>query len=198
MESPEAFEAFLLWLGQDHASGAQEYEEVRNKLILLFKCRGCPIPDELADITIDRTAMVVQRPDFAYAGDPKAFFRGVARNVYLEWCRKQRKFATQPIEDADLKLRAPETQDGDAEDLSFRLERCLDELPAAKRSLLLSYYQSNKRAKIDARQLLAEREGIGLNALRIQIFRLRNTVRQCMERHLRGTETQRLGLSSHE
>jgi DNA-directed RNA polymerase specialized sigma24 family protein len=198
MESPEAFQAFLLWLGQDDAAGARKYEEIRKKLILLFSCRGCPNPEELADLTIDRTAMVVLKPDFTYIGDPVAYFRGVARNVYFEWERKQRKFTTAPIEDADPQPQASGMPDWETETLSLWLETCLGELPAEKRSLLLDYYQSEKRAKIDGRQLLAEREGVGLNALRIQIFRLRNAVRQCIERHLRRTETQWPETTSHK
>jgi DNA-directed RNA polymerase specialized sigma24 family protein len=191
MQSPEAFETFLLWLGQDSASGAHKYEEVRRKLILLFNCRGCPIPEELADETIDRTARVVLRPDFTYVGDPIAYFRGVARNVFFEWERKQRKFATVPVEeDAYTQPQSSQKTESETEVLSAYLETCLNQLPADKRSLLVRYYQSEKRAKIDARQVLAEKEGIGLNALRIQVFRLRNAVRQCIEAQIRESETQ--------
>jgi hypothetical protein len=48
--------------------------------------------------------------------------------------------------------------------------------------LLIRYYRSDKRAKIDGRQLLAEELGLGLNALRIQVFRLRNAMRRCVEK----------------
>jgi hypothetical protein len=64
MESPEVMQAFLLWLGEDQSSGARRYEEIRRKLILLFRWRGCYTPEELADETIDRTARAVLKPDF--------------------------------------------------------------------------------------------------------------------------------------
>jgi hypothetical protein len=48
--------------------------------------------------------------------------------------------------------------------------------------LLIRYYRNDKRVKIDGRQLLAEELGIGLNALRIQVFRLRNAMRRCVEK----------------
>lgn len=198
MESPEAFQAFLLWLGQDSASGARKYEEIRQRLILMFSCRACPNSEDLADVVIDRTAMAISKPGFTYIGDPVAYFLGVARNVYFEWERKQHKFVAEPVGDAYPEPKASDEHDDEAVALSSYLESCLNELPESKRDLLLRYYQSDKRAKINGRQLLAQREGIGLNALRIQIFRLRNVIRRCIEMRLRGAETQCLGTTSHE
>ena len=87
MESPEVMQAFLQWLGPDQSSGARRYEEIRRNLILLFRWRGCYIAEELADETIDRTARAVLKPGFQYQGDQVLYFRGVARNVFLEWLR---------------------------------------------------------------------------------------------------------------
>ena len=182
MESPEAMKALLLWLGGDQAAGARKYEEIRQKLIVLFRYRGCHVPEELADDTIDRTARNVLNPDFQYQGDPIAYFRGVARNVYLEWFRKERRLPTEPISEIKFELPAPAANSGKDDLLQACLERCLNSLPSTKRILLIRYYRSDKKAKIDGRQLLAEELGIGLNALRIQVFRLRNTMRRCVEK----------------
>lgn len=181
MESPEVMQAFLLWLGEDETSGARKYEEIRRKLILLFRYRGCHIPEELADETIDRTARARRNPDFHYQGDPTAYFRGVARNVYLEWLRKESRFRTEPISEANLELAAPADSPEKGDLLQACLERCLNTLPPEKKMLLIRYYRSDKRAKIDGRHLLAEEFGIGLNALRIQVFRLRSAMRRCVE-----------------
>ncbi len=182
MESPEAMQALLLWLGDDQAAGARKYEEIRQKLILLFRYRGCHIPDELADETIDRTARAILNPEFQYQGDPTPYFRGVARNVYLEWLRKERRLPTEPISEAKFELPAPVANSGNDDLLQACLERCLNALPPPKKMLLIRYYRSDKRAKIDGRQLLSEELGIGLNALRIQVFRLRNAMRGCVEK----------------
>lgn len=182
MESPEALEAILLWLGEDRNSGAQRYEEIRQKLIILFRYRGCHSAEELADETIDRTARIVLRPDFRYQGDPIAYFRGVAHNVYREWLRKEHRFPTEPISEGYLELPAPASDANENGPLLACLERCLSALSPAKRMLLIRYYQSDKRVKIDGRQLLADELGLGLNALRIQVFRLRNGLRQCVEK----------------
>ncbi|MGA9673284.1 MAG: hypothetical protein WBQ94_29100 [Terracidiphilus sp.] len=181
MESTEVMQSFLLWLGEDESSGARRYEEIRRKLILLFRWRGCYIPEELADETIDRTARAVLKPDFQYQGDKVLYFRAVARNVFLEWLRKERRLPTDPISETHIELPA---LPADPESDNLRqacLERCLNALPPAKRTLVIRYYRSDKREKIDGRQLLAEELGIGLNALRIQVFRLRNALRRCVE-----------------
>lgn len=182
MESQESLAAFLAWLGRDNASAARKYEEVRQKLILLFRLRGCPDADQLADETIDRTARAVLKPGFTYAGDPVAYFRGVGRNIYFEWLRRERAFCTESISDEHPELPAHIDPAAENEEVKANcLERCLELLPATKKQLLLRYYRGDKGAKIDGRQQLAEEEGIGLNSLRIQLFRLRNTVRQCVE-----------------
>ena len=106
MESLEVMQSFLLWLGEDQASGALKYEEIRQKLIRLFRYRGCHIPEELADETIDRTARAVLKPDFRYQGEPIAYFRGVARNVYFEWLRNERRLPSEPISETNGELPA--------------------------------------------------------------------------------------------
>ena len=175
METPEVMEDFLLWLGN--------YEEIRKKLILVFRYRGCHVPDELADETIERTARAVQKPDFKYRGEPAAYLRGVARNVYLEWLRKERRLRTEPLPEGNFEPAAPASLGNEKDELlKSCLERCLAALPSAKRTLLLRYYQSDKREKIDGRQLIAKELGIGLSGLRVQVFRLRNALRQCVEK----------------
>jgi len=181
MESQEAMQAFLIWLGEDEASGARKYEEIRQKLVLLFRYRGCYVPEELADETIDRTARAVLKPDFHYQGDQVLYFRAVARNVFLEWLRKERRLPTDPISETHIDLPAPSAPPEQEDLRQTCLERCLNALPPAKKALVIGYYRSGKREKIDGRQHLAEELGIGLNALRIQVFRLRNSLRRCVE-----------------
>lgn len=180
MESPEGMQTFLLSLGEDQSSGGRKYEEIRQKLILLFRYRGCHIPEELADETIDRAASAVLKPDFRYQGDPIGYFRGVAHNVYREWLRKQLRFPTESISEGCPELPAPATTERN-DLLPACLDHCLNALLPTKRMLLIRYYGSDKQAKIDGRQLLAKDLGIGLNALRIQVFRLRNDLRACVE-----------------
>jgi DNA-directed RNA polymerase specialized sigma24 family protein len=185
MESPEDLNRLLLWLGENTTVGARKYEEVRDKLILLFRARGCSAAEELADETIDRTARALLKPGFSFEGNPIAYFRGVAKNVYLESLRRDHRFIQEPMEEVAGSLVTSENDDLETERLSSCLERCLDKLPSDKRVLLLNYYQGERRSKIDRRQALAEEGGAGMNALRIQMFRLRKIVRSCVENCVR-------------
>jgi hypothetical protein len=46
--------------------------------------------------------------------------------------------------------------------------------------LILLYYQREKQAKIDFRKELADQHGIGMNAFRVRIHRIRTEVEQCI------------------
>jgi DNA-directed RNA polymerase specialized sigma24 family protein len=183
-----AFEQLLSWLGTDRETGAQKYESIRRRLIYLFTCRGCYVPDELADETIDRVARAVGKLSFEYKGDPALYFYGVARNIHLEWIRRQRRLPTDPIDGSEALSRTNYQSDLDQERLSDCLEKCLAMLPNGKRQLLLRYYSLEKKGKIEDRKLLAAEAGLGLNAFRIQVFRLRQSVRSCIDSCMSSAE----------
>lgn len=187
METKEDLNRLLLWLGDDAVAGARKYEEVRGKLIVLFRLRGCSAPEELADETIDRTARALLKPAFSFDGSPIAYFRGVARNVYLESLRKQRRLLLESIEEVMEPAAVPSMGGVKQEQLFSCLEECLDRLPAERKALLLNYYMGEKRSKIDQRQQLAA-AGTGMNALRLQVFRLRKIVRNCVQNCIRSHE----------
>ncbi len=171
----------LLWLGQDTATGARQYVEMRQKLVAIFQFRKCEAPEDLADETLDRTARAILKPAFAFEGNPIVYLRGVARNVYLESLRRNRTISQEALPElADTISQTPSNDPG-VEPLYACLDRCLAQLPSDKRALLLRYYHGEKSAKIDRRSQMAQQEGIGLNTLRIQLFRLRKVVRRCVE-----------------
>ncbi len=188
METKEDLDRLLLWLGDDAVGGARKYEEVRNKLIVLFRIRGSSSAEELADETIDRTARALLKPEFSFDGNPMAYFRGVARNVFLESLRKDRRLASESLEEV-LEPAADPGHEGPALERQFAcLDTCLDRLPPERKALLLNYYQGEKRSKIDQRQQMAASGGAGMNALRLQVFRLRKIVRNCMQSCIRRHE----------
>ena len=65
-----AFDSLLEWLDPDRARSGEKYEKIRLRLIKIFACRGCSIPEELADRTIDRVARKVGEVSHDYEGDP--------------------------------------------------------------------------------------------------------------------------------
>jgi RNA polymerase sigma factor (sigma-70 family) len=187
-QNTDSFEQLLSWLGTDRETGAQKYESIRRRLIYLFTCRGCYVPDQLADETIDRVSRAIGRLDFEYRGDPALYFYGVARNIHLEWIRRESRLPTDPSDGSEAPLRRNVSSDLDKEHLSDCLEKCLERLPNDKRQLLLRYYSLERKGKIDDRKRLAAEEGLGLNAFRIQVFRLRQSLRGCIDACITGVE----------
>jgi DNA-directed RNA polymerase specialized sigma24 family protein len=180
-EMPVEFDNLLRWLGPDTATGAQQYVEVRKRLISLFEFRGSECPEELADETLDRTARAIMKPCFSFDGNPMAYMRGVARNVWLESRRRNRPVSQESLPELADTLAQSADDTPEKEQIFGCLDQCLAKMPGNKRGLLLRYYQGEKSEKIDGRMRLAQETGLELNALRLQVFRLRNSIRQCVE-----------------
>jgi DNA-directed RNA polymerase specialized sigma24 family protein len=176
----ENFNQLLNWLAPSREQAGKKYEEIRRRLITIFTCRGCREAEELADETINRVTRRV--PDIAgtYTGDQALYFYGVAHKVHLEYLRKKPAPPPPP----------PIEKSEEEEDRYDCLERCMMSLTPENRELLLNYYQEEKRAKIDARKKFAERLNMPLNALRIRVFRIRETLRacvlECLEKRVAG------------
>jgi RNA polymerase sigma factor (sigma-70 family) len=167
----EAFDGLLAWLDPDRDRAAQKYETVRTRLIKIFSCRGCGEADDLADETINRVTTKLKDIVDTYVGDPALYFYGVANKVHLEYLRRR------PVVESP----SPRESSEDIEAEYACLERCMDQLPPESRSLVLEYYQDEKRAKINRRRKLAEELGIAVNALRIRAHRIRQQLQQCVQ-----------------
>jgi DNA-directed RNA polymerase specialized sigma24 family protein len=169
----QAFSKFLAWLNPDADKAGDLYENIRRKLIKIFVCRGCTCPEDLSDETINRVVRKVQEIGETYVGDPALYFYGVARNVHLEYLRRQPVPPPPP---------APEQPHSEA--VYACLEKCMDRLSPRSRDLVLAYYQEEKHAKIDLRKQLAGQLGIPLNALRIRACRIRANLEDCVSQCL--------------
>jgi RNA polymerase sigma factor (sigma-70 family) len=179
----QAFDDLLDWLDADRDSAASKYESIRVRLIKIFTCRGCFEADDLADETINRVTAKLSEIAESYSGDPALYFYGVAQKVHLEYLRRR-----SPVQQSSQIGRIPSSQnnwDSEAADEVEReyscLEQCMDHLSPQNRQLVLTYYQEEKRAKIDHRKQLAEQLGIAVNALRIRVHRIRLQLQQCVQ-----------------
>lgn len=177
----ESFNLFLAWLAPDRDAAGRAYEAIRQRLIALFESRGCTVPEDLADETIDRVIRRLPAMIDSYTGDPVPYLLTVARHLYLEYLRKQ------PV---PLPENPPDPPRGSAEspaDEQSRacLERCLEGLSPKSRELVLAYYQQEKKAKIDFRKELARQMGIAVNALRLRMHRTREQLLACISECLR-------------
>jgi DNA-directed RNA polymerase specialized sigma24 family protein len=166
----EAFDRLLAFLDPDRDAAGKRYVEIRRKLIFIFTCRGCPVPEELADITMDRVARKSAAIADSYVGDKNLYFYGVARKVFLESVRKK------PKSDPPPKFEKTEEE----ELMLDCLEQCIKKLTPRNRKLILEYYKDEKGAKIDRRKDLAEGLGIATNALRIRAHRIRVNLQNCV------------------
>ena len=126
--------------------------------------------------------------DVSGFGDRTGYFYGVARNVLHEWQR---------CEPADLEHRAsfksellrlpvPDARSwSEQEVVQQHLPLCFATLPDRARRLILSYYAEERAAKIEHHRAMATEFGRSVNALRIEVHRIRKTVRECVNERLR-------------
>jgi len=180
---PDAWTNLLAALDPDRELAARRYEALRAKLVDLFRWRGLPAPEDLADETLDRVARRMtegERPR-----DVVAYAAGVARLVALEASRGAQRF--QQYKSGEIK--PPPPDDGsDREVRAACLDKCLGELPSGARDLVLRYESGERGDRISRRRELAAELGIPLNALRIRAHRVRARLEACLAECL-GTET---------
>jgi RNA polymerase sigma factor (sigma-70 family) len=178
----EDFDRLLRWLDQDQEQAGLVYEKIRGRLITIFAARGCAVPEELADETIDRVARRVSEIEPGYEGDKALYFFGVANNVHHEYLKRPPPPA-QPNETID----APHDR-GDQERLHHCLEQCLRKLSEESRQMILRYYSQEKQAKIHLHKEMADELGITINTLRLRVLRMKEKLQPCIEKCLERSE----------
>jgi RNA polymerase sigma factor (sigma-70 family) len=167
----EAWHQFLALLSPDRAGAAARYRDLRRRLVDLFRWRGLAGADDLADEALERAVKSVA------AGDEirsiTGYVCGIANRLALEAARREAKVV--PLsEQTDRQI-----ADEDGRQRLDSLERCLERLPTQTRQMLLRYYAVGPERIGDRRQI-ADELGIGLNALRIRMHRLRATLETCL------------------
>lgn len=176
---PESFEEILAWLNPDRDVAATMYVQLRHDLAKMFMWGRCADPEGMTDEAFDRVAKKVQEVRPTYEGDPRLYFRAVANNLIKE---NHKKIKSQlSLEDIDPpKLVITESEEETAADIDECLQLCLQKLSADKRALILGYYAKEKQAKIDYRYELAQKFGITVETLRVRVFRIRESLAECI------------------
>ncbi len=180
----EQFDSLLTWLGGgDRELGATKYETVRAGLLRVFVSRGFNDAEDLADETINR--VITRLPDIRenYDGEPTRYFHGVARNILRETGRRREISTEVPAVWVD-----PEPS---SEDLEC-LERCLTQLPAEKRELILDYFLYEGHEKIEHHKEMAAELGISEGALRGRVHHIRANLVECVRQCARGKAVTKL------
>lgn len=168
-------QALVRFLGSTEEALDGRLEQIRQKVIRIFICRGSSDPEDLAQETMLRVYQKVEDKVDSFVGDPLLWICGVARNVHRESDKK--KAASPPFPEPD----PPELKEA----LNECLERCLDKLSSQEGTLILEYYRGQGRSKIRHHKVLAALLGISLNALRVRVsrtlYKLRSCVLKCAE-----------------
>lgn len=170
------FDSLLGWLDPDRQQAGEKYETIRNGLIQIFQYRGCLTPEELADETINRVARRAAEVSKSFEGDPARYFYGVAKKVYLEYVKEK------PMIELPASLATPPADD--VEQQYQCLDQCIGQLTDGNRTLILQYYRERKRAKIESRRAIRAERDLKPGALRVRVFRIRETLEKCVRRCL--------------
>ncbi len=176
------FQRLLSELDSDDARAGEKYLELCLKLRKLFawkRCREASI-DRLVDETLDRIARKLA--DGTVVENLNSYAHGVAQRVWLEFTRKPPE---EPLDDDPPEIAIPETVE-EADRRHECLDKCLAELNAEDRALILGYYdlEENEKNK-DNRRNLASRFGKSSGALKVQATRLREKLKKCISECLK-------------
>ena len=171
-----ALARLLAHFDADPDRAALAYEGLRLTLTKFFDWRGARFPDECADDTLDRLARKLD--EGVQIDDVRSFALGIARLVFLE--RGRHPVSRQDEFEERVHSQLLASASSAEHPLHGCLDRCLDALPEEGRTLILTYYTDERRAKIDHRLRLAADLGLSANALRSRAQRLRDRLERCV------------------
>lgn len=180
--SSESFECLLNWLHSDREEAGKEYQRIRALLIKHFQAHRCFAPNDLADRTMDRVGRLLMMGKLeSWVGAAKErYFLRVGYYILLE--DKGKVLHEIQISD-ELEVMKPE-EDKDLEVELHCLQRCLEKQPISNRELVVKYYHGAKAIKIKNREKLARELNTNLPGLRVRAHRVRQALKECIEKCL--------------
>ena len=183
-----AFDKLLAAFSPYADEAAKQYEVLRIRLIRFFEWRSIPLADDRADEVLNRVARRIDEGQ--QVNNVAAYAYRVAYLVFLEALKEPE------LVDIDQELIQPPAVEPQFEDTEHDqrqrcFDRCLEGVPISNRRIILSYYQEERRAKIDRRKKLAEQLKISLDALRIRAHRIRKGLEECIASCLRPPDPTR-------
>lgn len=173
------WESFLYWLNPEPDLAALAYEQIRHALILYFEKRQCADSAALADQTIDRVIRLLPSVIGNFSGPPLRYCYGVANYIFKEYTRIQVRKDGGPVTEARFDPYQPAMVE-EQEIIDGCLSNCLGKLDTRKREVFLRYYLAEAQTRSDFRQKLAVHFGLTINALRLQMLRIKEELRICI------------------
>lgn len=160
----------------------------REKLIRRFALEFRDDAEDLADETLKRVLLVLEREENQITTSIEAFISGFATNIIHE-ARKQVSRRGISIDDLPSgkeprSVSPEELLIGCSEDEDLRLcwKKCLDELHRSDREILISYYDLELDEKLkEVRERMARSLGLTNAQLRKRTFNLRKELEACIK-----------------
>jgi DNA-directed RNA polymerase specialized sigma24 family protein len=182
--SQSAFQRLLSWLDENSDSVGQRYVEIRRRLVKYFDRKNCSYPQELADETLNRVARRLEEEGEIKGSSPVEFCFIIARYIFLESLRRRQHHESLQ----ENLVSSHESQEEKEQRHSDCLDRCLQALDPLEQELILSYYQGERRIRIENRKLIATKLGVSMNALNIRACRIRMKLESCIRKCLNTTK----------
>lgn len=177
----EDFDNLLNWLSPDREVAGEVYEKVRDGLMRFFRFRGCPVPEELTDETINRVATKVSTFEPEKKVKTITYFYGFAANIYREYLSRKRNKEVQLEEDSYFEAKVP-AGGGEPEDARLEcLDDCLETLAPDEKELIVTYYSKEKKEKTRLRTEIAKKMNLNVSTLYLRVHRIKLVLRDCVE-----------------
>ena len=174
-----AFDRLLAWLDEGTDSRGERYQEMRQRLVDYFGRRDCPVPEDLADETLNRVARRLEETGSIDDVVPARYCYILAKFVFLEWLRRPGRI--EPVAQSAEAVVAPGVSERAENERTFScLEQCLQSCSVDDRALILDYYQTTSGSARENRRQLAQRLGITPNSLAIRACRIRSRLEACV------------------
>ncbi len=177
----DAFDKLLAALGSNREEAGEKYLLLRKNLTRFFETRGFQTAEDAADEVLNRLARKLESGE--QLENPNTYALGIARMLALELRKLPKQTNTEEM--PEIGVAAFDEEQAEKERKLQCLEKCLRELPAENREIIVGYYQGEKRKKIENRQKLADDLKIPNNALRNRAVRLRDKLEICITDCLR-------------
>ena len=184
----EALDRLLEQLDSDRGRAGEKYEQIRQRLLKLFRWRGCLDFEEYTDKTIDRVARRIAEGAEIQTASPYTLFYGVAMNLLKEhWRKSERESeALDSLSQSPQSTESPEdirAEEEERKEQQARVEclrRCLGQLTSESLTLIKKYYAEGDVLNKEQRKEIAGELRISVNALRVRAFRIRTEVERCV------------------
>ena len=153
-----AFDRLLAWLDEGTGSRGERYLEMRQRLVDYFGRRDCPVPEDLADETLNRVARRLEETGSIDDVVPARYCYILAKFVFLEWLRRPGRI--EPVAQSAEAVVAPGVSERAENERTFScLEQCLQSCSVGDRALIRTI--TRRRVAVHGRIAGSLRRGWG-------------------------------------